>query len=150
MTDHHDNPEDARALALAAELRALISKMKRRFRSQVHMGNLTMSQVAVLSHLDRNGPMTVTNLAKAEGMRPQSMGAIVASLEAVGHVSGSPDPKDGRQTILSLTPSCLTWIAEARAARQDWLLQTIEKQLTPSEQDELARAVKLLTRIVES
>lgn len=149
MTDHQ-NPDHAHALALATELRALISKMKRRFRSQMHMGNLTMSQVSVLSHLDRDGPMTVTNLARAEGMRPQSMGAIVASLEAAGHVSGAPDPKDGRQTILSLTPSCLAWIAEARAARQDWLLQAIEKQLTAQERDELARGIELLTRIVES
>ena len=149
MTDHKA-PDQARALALATELRALISKMKRRFRSQMHMGNLTMSQVAVLAHLDRDGPTTVTGLAKAEGMRPQSMGAIVASLEAAGHIAGAPDPKDGRQTILSLTPSCLAWIAEARAARQDWLLQAIDKQLTAHEQDELARGIELLTRIVES
>jgi DNA-binding MarR family transcriptional regulator len=144
------NTDHARALALAADLRALVSKMKRRFRSQMHMGNLTMSQVAVLAHLDRDGPMTVTNLAKAEGMRPQSMGAIVTGLEAAGHVSGAPDPKDGRQTILSLTPTCLAWIAEARAARQDWLLQAIDQQLTAREQDELARGIELLTRIVES
>jgi DNA-binding MarR family transcriptional regulator len=145
-----EHPGHARALALATELRALISKMKRRFRSQMHMGNLTMSQVSVLANLDRDGTTTVTNLARAEGMRPQSMGAIIASLEAAGHVSGAPDPKDGRQTILSLTPSCLAWIAEARAARQDWLLQAIDKQLTAQEQDELARGIELLTRIVES
>lgn len=149
MTNSQD-PNHARALALAADLRALISKMKRRFRSKLHLGNLTMSQVAVLSHLDRNGPMGVTDLAKAEGMRPQSMGAIVAALETAGHVSGAADPADGRRTILSLTPTCLAWIAEARAARRDWLLQTIEKELTASEQDELARAVALLTRIVEA
>lgn len=145
------SPQDtARALALADEIRALFSKVKRRFRSKLHLGNLTMSQVAVLSHLDRNGPMGVTDLARAEGMRPQSMGAIVAALETAGHVSGAADPADGRRTILSLTPTCLAWIAEARAARRDWLLQTIEKELTASEQAELARAVKLLTRIVES
>jgi DNA-binding MarR family transcriptional regulator len=114
------------------------------------MGDLTISQVAVLSQLDRNGPMGVTDLAKAEGMRPQSMGAIVAFLEAAGHVSGAPDPADGRRTILSLTPTCLAWIAEARAARRDWLLQTIEKELTATEQEELARAITLLNRIVDA
>lgn len=149
MTSLQDT-DHARALALADEIRALFSKVKRRFRSKLHLGNLTMSQVAVLSHLDRNGPMGVTDLAKAEGMRPQSMGAIVAALETAGHVSGAADPADGRRTILSLTPTCLAWIAEARAARRDWLLQTIEKELTASEQDELARAVTLLNRIVEA
>lgn len=145
-----DTPDHARALALADDLRAFFSKVKRRFRSKLHMGDLTISQVAVLSHLDRNGPMGVTDLAKAEGMRPQSMGAIVAFLEAAGHVSGAPDPADGRRTILSLTPACLAWIAEARAARRDWLLQTIEKELTAAEQQELARAISLLNRIVET
>jgi DNA-binding MarR family transcriptional regulator len=116
----------------------------------LHLGDLTMSQVAVLSHLDRDGPMTVTDLAKAEGMRSQSMGAIVASLEAAGHVGGAADPADGRRTILSLTPTCLAWIAEARAARRDWLLQAIEKQLTAQERAELARGLELLARIVES
>jgi DNA-binding MarR family transcriptional regulator len=142
--------DHARALALADDIRAFFSKVKRRFRSKLHMGDLTISQVAVLSHLDRNGPMGVTDLAKAEGMRPQSMGAIVATLEAIGHISGAADPADGRRTILSLTPACLAWIAEARAARRDWLLQTIEKELTASEQEDVARALTLLNRIVEA
>lgn len=145
-----DHSDPSSTQALATDLRALISKLKRRFRSRLQMGNLTMSQVAVLSHLDRDGPMTVTALAKAEGMRPQSMGAIVAALDAAGHVGGAPDPNDGRQTILSLTPACIAWIADARAARQDWLQQTIEQQLTAQEQAELARGIELLTRIAES
>lgn len=143
-TDH------ARALALADDIRAFFSKVKRRFRSKLHMGDLTISQVAVLSHLDRNGPMGVSDLAKAEGMRPQSMGAIVATLEGLGHISGAPDPADGRRTILSLTPACVTWIAEARAARRDWLLQTIEKELTASEQEHVSQAIVLLNRIVDA
>ena len=39
-------------------------------------------------------------------MRPQSMGPLIAALEAAGLVSGAPDPKDGRQTMLSLTEAC--------------------------------------------
>jgi len=61
---------------------------------------MTLSQVSVLSRLDRDGPTTVTNLAHAEGVRPQSMGATVSALETTGLVSGAPDPNDGRQDHL--------------------------------------------------
>ena len=45
MTDHHDNPEDARALALATEIRDLIGQVKRRLREKAGIGDLTMSQL---------------------------------------------------------------------------------------------------------
>jgi DNA-binding MarR family transcriptional regulator len=37
-------------------------------------------------------------------MRPQSMGANIAALEA-GLVTGRANPDDGRETILTLTPA---------------------------------------------
>lgn len=140
----------ARAAALARDLGVLIGQLKRRLREQPHAGDLTWSQLSVLARLDRDGPATVTSLAKAEGMRPQSMGATVAVLEAAGFVSAAADPNDGRQTILSLTAKCQDWIKAARAAREDWLLRAIQTRLAPSEQEDLARAVELLKRLVNS
>jgi DNA-binding MarR family transcriptional regulator len=142
--------QDTRAaMALATEIHAISGKLKRRLREQASAGDLTQSQLAVLGHLDRNGPTTVTALARLEGVRSQSMGATVAALEAAGMVRGSPDPNDGRQTILSLTPACVTLIKNGRAARTDWLLKTIETKLSAREQEQLAAAIKLLNRIVD-
>ena len=138
------------AMALATEIHAISGKLKRRLREQASAGDLTQSQLAVLGHLDRNGPTTVTALARLEGVRSQSMGATVAALEAAGMVKGSPDPSDGRQTILSLTPACLALIRNGRAARTDWLLKTIQTRLTAQEQEQLAAAIKLLNRLVDT
>ncbi|CUS44395.1 Transcriptional regulator, MarR family [hydrothermal vent metagenome] len=77
------------------------------------------------------------------------MGSIVAALEEAGLVTGTPDPMDGRRTILSLTEACLEWIREGRAARQDWLSRTIQTRLSPEEQKHVAAAVALLGRIVD-
>jgi DNA-binding MarR family transcriptional regulator len=140
----------ARASALAAELHALIGKLKRRLREQASTGALTPSQTAVLAHLERDGPTTVTALARSEGVRSQSMGATVAVLEAAGLVRGSPDPADRRQTILSLTPACRELIRSGRAARHDWLLRAIETRLTPQEQEQLATSMSLLNRLVDT
>lgn len=136
------------ASALAGELRALGGKLKRRLREQANPGDLTPSQVSVILRLEREGAATVSSLARAEGVRPQSMGTTIAPLESAGLVSGAPDPNDGRQTILSLTDGCRKWIAEGRAARQDWLTRTIQARLSLKEQEELAAALDLLNRLV--
>jgi len=144
VTDSHAKTAD-----LAQALRSFIGNFKRRLRAQSHAGELSWSQFGMLSRLERDGPSTVTALAKAEGVRPQSMGATVRDFEAAGHVTGTPDPQDGRQTLWSVTPKARALVLAARAARQDWLLTAIQKNYSQEEQNDIARAVKLLERIVE-
>jgi len=142
-------PEAPPSATLAADLGTLIGQFKRRLRQEASAGDFTVSQLSALGRLDRDGSMTVTELARAEGMRPQSMGAIVAVLETAGLVGGAPDPADGRRTILYLTPACRELIRAGRAARQDWLSGAIQKKLSAAEQDQLAAAAVLLRRLLE-
>ncbi len=135
-----------RAAALAEAMRIQLGKLKRKLREQASISDLTPSQTAVLLRLEKDGAATVSSLARAEGMRPQSMGAIVAELERVGHVRGAADRNDGRQTLWSMTERCRETIRRGRAARQDWLTQRIAT-LTPKEQDLLGAAVELIERI---
>jgi DNA-binding MarR family transcriptional regulator len=137
------------AAMLAQDLRAVVGKLKRRLREQAQTGDLTPSQVSVLLRLEQDGAATASSLARAEGMRPQSIVPIVAALENAGLVTGAPDPADGRQTILSLTRACRSWIAQGRAARQDWLTRTVQARLSPQEQRQLAQAVALLKRLAD-
>ncbi|MGK5078218.1 MarR family winged helix-turn-helix transcriptional regulator [Janthinobacterium sp. HLX7-2] len=147
--DHEDHASHDHVLQLASELRILIGKLRRRLREEAHLGDISMSQASVLSRLERDGPATASSLARAEGMRPQSMAATVQALTEAQLVTGAPDPADGRQTILTLTDSCRAWIAASRAAREDWLARSIESRLTPDEVIELNRAVALLKRLVQ-
>ncbi|MGH6679654.1 MAG: MarR family winged helix-turn-helix transcriptional regulator [Bradyrhizobium sp.] len=139
----------ARTSALAEELRLLIGRLKRRLREQGQREDHPPSQVVVLLRLEKDGPATVSGLARSEGMRPQSMSAAVAALEIAGLVRGAPDPDDGRQTVISLTDTCRERLRTSRAARQDWLSRTIAARLSPQEQKELAAAVRLLKRLAE-
>lgn len=132
---------------LAESLRGLMRRLKRRMREQSKAGELSWSQFTMLSRLERDGPATVTTLAHAEGVRPQSMGATMAGLEAAGHVRAAPDPKDGRQTLWSVTQHCRELIHATRAASHDWLLHAIEKNLSAKEQQQIADALALLERI---
>jgi DNA-binding MarR family transcriptional regulator len=150
MDERQADPAAGHAPALAGELRVVIGKLSRRLREEAHPLDLTWSQASVLTRLERDGPATVTTLARAEGVRPQSMGATVSVLEAAGLVGGAPDPTDRRQTILSLTAACREAIEAGRAAREDWLFRAIRTKLAPAEQQDLAASLELLKRLVGS
>jgi DNA-binding MarR family transcriptional regulator len=140
---------NAQPQALAVELRVLAGQLKRRLREQTNLGGISWSQVDVLRRLDLEGPATVSALARAEGMRPQSMGAIIAALTKAGLVQGEPHPSDGRQTLLSVTETFHSWLKLSRAAREDWLSHTIQARLDMAEQQQLADAIVLLKRLLE-
>ena len=143
------NTDTGLASKLAAELRSTFGQLKRKLRRHGGLSDFTSSQIAVILRLEEDGPATVSSLARAEGMRPQSMSAVIAPLEEKGFVAGAPDPNDGRKTLMSLTKSCKKWIEDGRAARQDWLAQAIQQKLSLQEQKRLSSAVRLLARIAE-
>jgi DNA-binding MarR family transcriptional regulator len=137
------------AWSIATELRAVYRKLKVRVREHGGGNDLTPSQSSVVLRLEKDGAATVSSLARAEGMRPQSMSAIVAPLQESGLICGTSDPSDGRQTLMSLTPKCLKLLQEGRAARQDWIATTISQKLSHQEQVKLQEALQLLARLIE-
>ena len=138
---------EAENAAVAGELRAALSQLMRRLREQTEGSDLTKSQSAVLGRLEREGANTATALARAEGVRPQSMAAILAALEADGLIAGRPDPTDRRKTIVELTEKAHAEFRAGRHARQDWLTQAICSRLDPDEVARLAESVELLRRL---
>ena len=143
------DPGPGQAHRLADDLRAAISALTRRLREQASAQDLTTSQKSVLSRLERDGPATTSALARAEAMRPQSMSAIIATLENAGYVASAPDPSDRRQTLLSVTACWRDWLQGARNRRRDWLLRAVQAELSTAEQEQLAAAIPLLRRLIQ-
>ena len=137
------------AMALAGELREVLALLKRRVREEAPPEDLTWGQLSVLGQLYRGGPVTVSELARAECMRPQSMGETIAALQALGLVAGSPDPQDGRRTLLSLTAKARDMVRKRRAQREDWLARKIKEKLPLPHQKEVLQALAHLRRLVE-
>ena len=147
---HPASPSDTElAFAIALEVRTIFRKIKRYLREQGQHSDLTPSQISVVLRLEEDGPATVSGLARAEGMRPQSMSAVMTPLQVAGFVHGAPDPNDGRQTLMSLTPKCLKWLKESRSARQDWLTKRVSLKLSLHEQERLRAALGLLKKLIE-
>ena len=131
---------------IASELRAVLGQLLRRLRSQ---HRFPLSHGAVLGRLDRCGPEGVSDLAAAERMRPQSMAQTVAELEADGLVARRPDPTDRRRALVELTKRGREVLTADRQAREGWLAQAIEHDLSLDEQSVLREAVGLLRRLAE-
>src|SRR5215472_76447 len=65
--------------------------------------DLSLTAVATLSSLDRQGPQRITTLATAEGVSQPSMTQLIQRLETRGLVARSSDPADGRVALVAVT-----------------------------------------------
>jgi DNA-binding MarR family transcriptional regulator len=111
--------------------------------------NLTLSQEAALGHLYRGGAMSIADLARLEGLRPQSMGMTIGALEDLGLVAKTPDPDDARRTLLGLTEAGRTRWTDSRNKRTRLLGSRLDR-LTDDERATVERALTLLERIVDA
>jgi DNA-binding MarR family transcriptional regulator len=133
--------------AIASELRVVLGQLMRRLRAE---HTFPISHGTVLGRLDRDGPQSVSDLASAERMRPQSMAQTVADLEAQGHVERRPDPADRRRALVALTAEGRDALLKDRGRREGWLAGAIGEHLSPAEQDVLREAVELLRRLTDA
>lgn len=125
-----------------------IGRLTRRLRAAAAQHELSLTESAVLARLDREGPATTAELARAEGMRPQSMSAAIAALEERGLIARKPHPSDGRQVNITLTDKGAAVRNSSRDLKRAWLAQatgTLEEE----ERVILARAGHILKRLLE-
>lgn len=135
--------------ATAARLRVAIGAFTRRAQEAASDGGLSSPQLVALSRLDRLGPMTTADLARREQITPQAMGATIASLERRGLVARTPDPADGRRSILTLTPAGRTAIESGRSALADRVAAAFEASFTTDEIAVLRAATPLIERLTD-
>jgi DNA-binding MarR family transcriptional regulator len=133
--------------ASAAELRLVLGQLVRRVRSE---SAFPIAQASVISRLDREGAQTTSALAAAERVRPQSMAQTLSDLESDGLVSRRPDPGDRRQVLIELTDEGRRKLRELRGARESWLADAMERELSPEERWLLLKVVPLLRRLADS
>jgi DNA-binding MarR family transcriptional regulator len=134
----------------ASRLRALIGRFSRRLRQISMGGEMTLSQASVLGLLEREGSATPGVLAARERISPQSMGALLISLEALGLLSRTPDPNDGRCLVISLTEVGLQAVRGSRLHKEEQLARALADHFTAEEQQALIAALPLLERLAES
>jgi DNA-binding MarR family transcriptional regulator len=131
------------------ELSLAIGLLLRRLRAESNPDELTWSQTAALSRLESAGSMTTADLARAEAVKPQSMGSTLAELEREGLVERRPHPTDGRQVLITLTDAGVEARRRRGAAKEKWLLAAMG-ELTAGERQTLVSAAALIKRLAQS
>ena len=140
MKENRNNLEIA-----VTELLSVTGQLTRRLRAVSNTRELTWSQVAIMARLEEAGPMTTADLARAESVKPQSMGGTLAAMEEEGLVERQPHPTDGRQILYALTDEGREARTKVSLAKREWLLAAIA-QLSRAEQKTLLAAVDIIRR----
>jgi len=142
-------PKPPNLLEIAVgDLSQAIGLLVRRVRAAAAGHELSLTESAVLARLAKDGPATTADLARAESMKPQSMGTTIAALEDMGLVERKPHPTDGRQVNIELTAKGIAVRKSAKDAKRTWLAHAIA-QLDESERETLFKAGEIIRRLAE-
>ena len=131
------------------ELAHAVAQLVRRVRAAGAPQDLSWTETAVMARLDKGGPATTADLARAEGVRPQSMGATVAALEEIGIVERKAHPTDGRQVNIVLSARGAAMRKSSKDAKLTWLAQAIAG-LDEGQKETLFAAVEIIKRLAQS
>jgi len=128
------------------EFAQAVGRLVRRARAAGADSGLSWTESSVLARLAREGATTTAELARIQGIKPQSMGAVVASLEKQGLISRKAHETDGRQMLLEVTAKGEALWKERKAARRTWLAEAMQ-ELSEEDQETVFAAGKILDRL---
>jgi DNA-binding MarR family transcriptional regulator len=134
---------------VAAALRVAAGNLYRKLKQSPLAGEATLAETSTLGRLERNGPATSSDLARADRISPQSMGVTVAALEERGLVERSRDPLDGRRVVLSITEPGRQVVHDKRGARTAMIAAALRDGFTDTELGQLLAAAPLIQRLAE-
>ena len=132
---------------LASRLRFAIMRLARVLRQKAQ-DQVTPSQLSALVSIEREGPVTLGELAALESVQPPTMTRIVAGLEEQGLVQREVDPADRRISRVRMTSQARKLLERNRSRKTAYLASRM-RGLTSEDRDVLARAAGLLERMTE-
>ncbi|MFJ1766991.1 MarR family winged helix-turn-helix transcriptional regulator [Amycolatopsis sp. NPDC088138] len=135
--------------AVGAELRRAVVRLYSRFRSERVEGEVSEAALLVLVVLDKEGPLSLSDLAATAKVTLGSMSQTVRRLEQLAHVTKSRGADDRRKVLFTLTEGGRAAAAASRRHREDWLNGRLA-ELTAAERDDLLRIAPLLLRLADS
>lgn len=136
----------ADVIDVAGSLRLSITRLARILRHQDAEG-LTPSTISALATLNREGPMTLGDLAAHEHVAAPTVTRIVEKLQRDGLVTRRPSERDGRVVYVEVTAEARRMIENVRSRRTAWLTSRLS-DLSPKELEVLRRAAPILERLV--
>ncbi len=134
--------------SLATDLRIAVNRLSRTLRNQKADTSVTDAQFSALARLHRDGPMTLAELSRQDGVTPPSMTKTVAVLMERGLVSKRLHCDDRRKVLIGTTDAGAAFVEETRRRRDGWLSPRLSV-LSPAQRQTLADATEIMRRLAQ-
>jgi DNA-binding MarR family transcriptional regulator len=134
-------------LELAARLRLAVTRLSRRLRQQAAEG-LTPSQNSALSTIERDGPLTPSELATIERIQRPTATRVLGVLAGRGLVTREADATDRRVARLKITREGAALLKRGRSRKNAYLARRL-RDLGPAELETLERAAELIEGMLQ-
>lgn len=127
----------------AQRLHSVAIHLLRRLRKIDEATGLSGPRLSALSVVVFAGPVTLTELAAAEQVKPPTMTRLIQALEDDGYIVRKPDALDGRVSRIAASPKGKATMMNGRANRVE-ALTALLSALSVREQQALRKAVQML------
>jgi DNA-binding MarR family transcriptional regulator len=129
---------------LEQEVGVLIRRVRRVIgvRARAVHESLQPASYLILSHVNENGPVRASSIVEVFDIDKGAISRQVAHLIDLGLVARTPDPDDGRATLLTVTDEGARRLKDVADHRRKWL----EEQLDDWSERELSAFVSELAR----
>lgn len=115
----------------AWKVQQFATRLSRLARTANRGHGITSSQYSLMALLSAEPNTSVAELARREVVAHPTMSRLITTLEKANLVRRSPDPKDGRSSLVSLTKEG-DQLYEEVATRRERLFELLLAQLSPT------------------
>ncbi|MDB5736393.1 MAG: transcriptional regulator [Sphingomonas bacterium] len=126
-----------------------VMQLARRMRRSRAESAVPPAAVALLATLRRQGAMPAARLAEAEGLQPQSLSRLLATLEEGGLIEREPDPEDRRALVIRITQPGRQALRADMVMRYAWLAEAMAERLDADERLLLGKAALVMLRLAD-
>jgi DNA-binding MarR family transcriptional regulator len=135
----------------AAQLRLGIVRTARRLRQEAaaEASGLTPTSTAALATIERHGPLTPSELAVLERVQRPTVTRTLGCLEREGLVDRTPDPADGRSSLVAVNAAGRERLRRLRGRKNAYLAKRM-RELPADDVVALGRAAEILEGMLES
>ena len=146
----HAEAKDTSLTDVAAKLRMAIVRTGRRLRQEAatETVGLTPTSTAALATIERHGPLTPSELAEIERVKRPTMTRTLGCLERDGLIERTPDPADGRSSLVAVNAAGRERLRRLRGRKNAYLARRM-RDLSPQDLETLERAAEILDRMRE-
>jgi len=131
---------------VANRLHSAAIHLLRRLRQEDTASGLSAPKLSALSVIVFGGPISISDLAAAEQVRPPTISLVVRSLEEEGLVERVPDPKDKRVQRIATTAKGRKLLQQGQQRRVRRLVKDV-KAISGEDRKLLGQAIDIIERI---